>query len=332
MTSKDRLYRTLNFKPVDRVPRDLWVLPGVQMHRAQELAEVRAKYPSDITGPPVRYGPSLLRKGVVGEVGWYTDAWGCVFTVVEPGVIGEVKEPILRSLDDDFHIPWEILENADLSRVDTFCETSPKFVLAGTTVRPFERLQFLRGSENLFLDLAYNSLEFHRLKEKIHRFFVAEMEMWAATKVDGVSFMDDWGAQTSLLISPDMWREVFKPLYAEYCLILKGAGKYVFFHSDGYIEPIIPDLIEIGVDALNCQLFCMNIEELGEKYRGKITFWGEIDRQNILPFKGPKEVKEAVARVRRALDRGQGGVIAQCEWGNDVPKENIEAVFEAWLE
>jgi uroporphyrinogen decarboxylase len=106
----------------------------------------------------------------------------------------------------------------------------------------------------------------------------------------------------------------------------------VFFHSDGHIEQIIPVLIELGVDALNAQLFCMDIEETGARYRGQITFWGEIDRQHILPFQGPKEVKAAVARVRKALDYGQGGVIAQCEWGNDVPQENIEAVFDAWLD
>lgn len=327
--SRERVRRTLEFQAVDRAPRELWVLPGVHMSRPQEFAE---KYPSDFTGPPARYGPGLLSRGVPGMVGQYTDEWGCTFTVAEAGVIGEVKEPILKNLKDELHIPWEILENADLTKVDRFCETSTKFVKAGTTVRPFERLQFLRGSENLLLDLAYDRPEFHSLKDKVHRFFVAEIEMWAATKVDAVSFMDDWGTQRSLLISPVIWREVFKPLYAEYCGILKKAGKYVFFHSDGHIEQIIPDLIELGVDALNAQLFCMNIEEIGARYRGQITFWGEIDRQHILPFQGLKEVKAAVARVRKALDHGQGGVIAQCEWGNDVPQENIEAVFEAWLD
>ncbi|MEM3515676.1 MAG: hypothetical protein QW281_03350, partial [Saccharolobus sp.] len=100
--------------------------------------------------------------------------------------------------------------------------------------------------------------------------------------------------------------------------------------SDGHIEAIYPDLIEIGIDAINSQLFCMNIEELGRKYRGKVTFWGEIDRQYILPFGTVEEVRSAVRRVRKALDTGRGGVIAQCEWGLKDPKENIEAVFEEW--
>ncbi|MGC9396986.1 MAG: uroporphyrinogen decarboxylase family protein, partial [Anaerolineae bacterium] len=206
------------------------------------------------------------------------------------------------------------------------------FILAGTTVRPFERMQFIRGSEKLYVDLAYGTAELFTLRDMLHEFFLRELELWIATDVDAISFMDDWGAQNRLLISPEMWRELFKPLYADYVNLIHSAGKFAFMHSDGHIAAIYPDLIEIGVDALNSQLFCMDIEALGQAYRGKITFWGEIDRQSLLPFGTPDDVKAGVHRVRRALDDGSGGVIAQCEWGNDVPMENVEAVFEAWLE
>ena len=114
--------------------------------------------------------------------------------------------------------------------------------------------------------------------------------------------------------------------------MIHEAGKHAWFHSDGHIAAIYPDLIEIGVDALNSQLFCMDIEDLAAKYKGKITFWGEIDRQWILPRGTVEDVKAAVRRVRRALDDGTGGVIAECEWGVNDPRENIEAVFETWLE
>lgn len=143
--------------------------------------------------------------------------------------------------------------------------------------------------------------------------------------------MDDWGAQDRPLISPQMWREYFKPLYAEYCRIIHDAGKFVFFHSDGHIFDLISDLIEVGIDALNAQLFCMDIEEIGRRFKGQITFWGEIDRQWVLPFGSEDDVRAAVQRVRVALDDGRGGVIAQCEWGNDVSRENVAAVFEAWM-
>jgi hypothetical protein len=67
----------------------------------------------------------------------------------------------------------------------------------------------------------------------------------------------------------------------------------------------------------------MDIETLGLDYKGKVTFWGEIDRQHILPFGTPEEVREAVYRVRKALGDDNGGVIAQCEWGKFDPIENI---------
>jgi hypothetical protein len=157
------------------------------------------------------------------------------------------------------------------------------------------------------------------------------MEIWCRSAVDGWAFMDDWGSQTSLLISPDMWRATFKPLYKVYCDMAHKAGKKIFFHSDGNIISIYPDLIELGIDAINSQIFAMDIEELGRRFKGRITFWGEIDRQQVLPFGTVEAVRKAVGRVRRALDDGRGGVFAMCEWGSTVPRQNIEAVFETWL-
>jgi len=304
------------------------------MFRQEELELVQRRFPPDFAGPEVRYGPAKRAHGVRGEVGTYVDEWGCVWQVAEPGVVGEVKEPPLADwlALAHFEPPWEILEEADFSQVNESCAATDKFVLAGTTVRPFERMQFLRGTENLFIDLAYGTPEVYRLRDLVHEFFCRELEMWVRTDVDGISFMDDWGAQNALLLHPQLWREFFKPLYKDYCDLIRGRGKFVFVHSDGYIEPVYPDLIELGVHAINSQLFCMDIEELGRKYRGKITFWGEIDRQWLLPFGTPAHVRQAVKRVRRALDTGRGGVIAQCEFGLRDPVENILAVFEAWEE
>lgn len=317
---------------MERVPRDLWTLPGVHWFRAGELEAVLRRFPSDFGVPSYRYGAAERARGEPCRRGEYVDAWGCVWHVAEDGIVGEVKEPPLRDLADiaTYRPPFELLDGADLSRVNESCAGSSLFMRVGTETRPFERLQFLRGTEQLLMDLAYGEPEIERLIRMLHEFFCREMEMWAATDVDGVQFMDDWGSQTALLISPQMWRDIFKPLYRDYCNILKSRGKFVFFHSDGNIEEIYPDLIEIGVDALNSQLFCMDIERLGELYRGKITFWGEIDRQQVLSFGTPDDVRAAVRRVRAALDRGQGGVIAQCEWGLETPAENVLAVFEEW--
>ena len=334
MTPRQRVIRAIELGRPDRAPRDLWALAGVSMFRRQELEEVLSLFPTDFASPPGVYGRSTRQRGTAAQVGTYVDEWGCEWTVAEPGVCGEVKNPILEDWSrlEDWTPPWELLDEADFSKVDNFCKNTDKFVKAGTHTRPFERMQFLRGTENLFLDIAMMSSEFMELCRRIHEFNLREMELWSKTAVDAVGFMDDWGTQHNLLISPVLWREIFKPMYKDYCDILKAKSKYVFFHSDGHTQEIIPDLIEIGIDALNTQLFCMDIEELGRKFKGRITFWGEIDRQNILPFGSVEDVRAAVRRVRRALDDGSGGVIAQCEWGNRDPKENIIAVFETWLE
>lgn len=333
MNSKERMIKTLNHEEVDRIPRDLWCLPYIFKYRKDELAEVNRRFPGDITSPPYKYGVGKRSKGEENEVGQYVDSWGSVWHVAEPGVVGEVKEYPLVDWNklDSYKLPWEILEEADLSQVNKFCENSDKFILVGTQVRPFERMQFLRGTEDLFIDLAYGTKEVYKLRDMLHEFNVKEIQMWADTDIDGVSFMDDWGTQKTLLISPELWREFYKPLYKDYCEILHKKGKYVFFHSDGNIEQIYPDLIEIGINAVNSQLFCMDMEKLGDLYAGEITFWGEIDRQFILPFGTEQDVRSAVNRAANALIKNKrSGVIAQCEWGKNNPQKNIEAVFDEW--
>jgi len=344
MTEKERVIKALEFKGPDRPPRDLWTLPAVEAFQKAEKEALLQKFPLDIARPQVKPGISQIQResklkrctdyGFLefprkGE--YYIDEWGSIRYVAEDGVMGEVKQPVLQDLSqlDQFSPPWDFLKTTDLSSVSEQCKKSTKFMLSPTVARPFERMQFVRGTVNLFKDLIKNKKEALKLRDLIHEYNIEHIKMWLKTNVDGLWLMDDWGAEKHLLISPFLWRQLFKPLYKEYCELIHKAGKYVFFHSDGWIEAILDDLIEVGVDALNCQLFVMDIEKLGKRYKGQICFWGEIDRR-LLYFGSPKEVTEAVYRVRRNLEDKKGGVIAQCEWGKGVPKENVEAVFEAW--
>ena len=334
MTSRERVFKTLTFDRPDRVPRDLWALPGAQVGQKDEIAALIEKYPMDIGKPQTSPGTNqgILEEPI--EVGTYVDEWGSMWQRAERGVIGEVKRP---ALDDwsklaSYQPPWHLVRNRSFDEVNRDCDRRDQFMLSAVTARPFERLQFLRGSEALFIDMAEDSAEFRSLLAMVHDFYCEDVRGWCETNVDGVFLMDDWGAQQSLLIAPEMWRAVFKPLYREYCEMIHAVGKQVFFHSDGFTQAIIGDLIDVGVDALNAQIFTMDIEALAKKYKGKITFWGEIDRQHILPFGTPDEVSEAVRRVRGALDDGLGGVIAQCEWGINNPRENIVTVFQTWMD
>ena len=254
---------------------------------------------------------------------------GTFWVNVQAGVIGEVKQPIVREWADveKLREPIEAL-TVDRARVNQWCKGTDKFVMANCCPRPFERLQFLRGTENVMTDLALGEDGLFRLLEKVHNFFLKEVELWSATDVDGLMFMDDWGAQRSLLISPAMWRQYFKPFYKQYIDIAHANGKKAFMHSDGYIVDILPDLIELGLDAVNSQIFCMGLEELA-RFKGQITFWGEIDRQHILPEGSEDDARQAVRDVQRYL-WNDGGVIGQLEFGPGAKPENVRAAFDEW--
>ena len=334
MTSRERVEAALTFSKPDRAPRDLWALPHISLFRKDELDYILKKFPPDIGRPERSPGAGDDDISHLAKAGAYTDEWGSIWEVGEPGIVGEVKKPVLAdwSAMSKFRPPYELIRNYDMNHINRECDKSDLFMLSAVCARPFERLQFLRGTEALFMDLAYDTQEIRKLISIVHEFYLEDVTRWAESNVDAVFLMDDWGANRSLLISPEMWRAVFKPMYREYCDIIHKAGKFVFFHSDGHIAAIYGDLIEIGVNALNSQLFCMDIEELARKYKGQITFWGEIDRQHVMPFGTTDDVRKAVRRVRNVLDDGTGGVIAQCEWGKDNSRENVEAVFEAWGE
>ncbi len=288
------------------------------------------RFPSDFGGVEATYGHSGLARGTSAVVGEYVDDWGCGWSVAEPGVVGEVKHPPLAEWAalDHWQPPFEILDGADLSRVNAGYAASDKFV-SGGGANPWERMQFLRGTENLMMDLAWGVPEVYRLRDMVHEFNLRNIAMWAATDVDAIGLGDDWGTQRGLLISPRLWREFFKPLYADYCRLAHAAGKFVFFHSDGHIMEIYPDLIEIGVNAVNSQLFCMDIEDLAGATAARLPLGRDRPASTSLPRHGRRRAPRAPGA---RLGDPAGGVIAQCEWGIGVPAENVAAVFETWDE
>ena len=333
MTSRDLVINALNHERVERVPRDLWPSPAVEDSRGDELAEIEVRFPRDIVKPDFKYPPGKRASGKPYRAGRYTDAWGCTLHVTREGTAGEPEHPPLadQTRIAEYKPPVELLSGARVSRVNRGCADTSRFVLARTQTRPFERLQLLRGTDAALADLAHGTQGVRDLLAMLHDFFCREMEMWADTDVDGVMFRDDWGSPDRLLVDPKLWRDLFKPLYHEYCQILHAKDKFAFFHSGGSISSIFGDLVKIGIDAIHSELLLMNVEQLAKRYRGRVTFWGEIDRQHLLPSDNCRQIREAVIRVRKALDFGSGGAIAQCRWDPETPIANIAAVFEQWM-
>ena len=331
MTPRELVYKTLEFKNTsDRIPQHVWELPWAGLNHPDWVKKIKADYPPDFYNVPVEYKQKTPAVGDPMEPGLYVDDWGCRFINIQRGVQGEVREAIVPEDWSDLsrvHIPEEWL-SVDIDKVNAACRATDKFCLSGACPRPFEQFQFFRGSEHFYMDLMDRPAGLMEFYEKAHDFFCRQLELWGQTEVDCLNFMDDWGSQTALLINPRLWVEIYKPMYRDYVDIAKKHGKKIFFHSDGYILDIYPHLIDIGIDAINSQVFCMGVDKL-RQFAGKITFWGEIDRQNLLPYGSPDDIDRAVESVYENLWR-DGGLIAQCEFGAGAKPENVYRVFESF--
>lgn len=334
MTSRELVYKTLAFENYsDRAPRHFSALPYSKIYDGENFERIKNKYVWDTASPKTIYHEkSVVRKGNPHEIGEHVDDWGCVFTNIKKGIIGEVKKPLVPTEDENWEdtsrivIPEHWL-SFDIDQVNKECALSDKFMKAACSVRVFERLQFIRGTENLYIDLMLQPNGFIDFLDKMHDFNCRLLTKWAQTDVDYLFFLDDWGSQRSLLINPSIWRDIFKPMYRDFINIAHSHGKKIWMHSDGYILDILPDLVEMNLDAINSQIFCMGVDQLA-KFKGQITFWGEIDRQRLLPYGTKEDVAQAVEQVYNKL-WDNGGCIAQCEYG-DCKAENVEAVYDTW--
>lgn len=333
MNARKLMLETLEMGNHDRVPNDLWTLPWATKRYQKEIDAICRDFHMDYSGTPsfcreigIAHGDDPCVPGV------YVDDWGCEFINIHDGVIGEVKNPQVQDEDwedaDKVHIPREQL-TVDTDAVNAWLRAHPdQFHGCGCCPRPFEQLQFIRGTVDLYMDLMDPPPKMLRFMEQMHAFYCEQLELWAKTDVDCLNFMDDWGSQQSLLIPPRVWRERFKPMYKDYIDIAHRAGKKIFMHSDGNTLEILPDLIELGLDAINTQIFCIGVDKLAP-FKGKITFWGEIDRQHLLPNGTPADIDRAVSQVRDVL-WDHGGCIAQCEFGPGGRPENVRQVYASW--
>ena len=216
-----------------------------------------------------------------------------------------------------------------------------RMVLEGFREANFGLASWLRGMVEFYMDLAGNPAFAHALLDRLldWQLKLADFVLGRIGKyVDIVKFADDLGTQQNLLISPAMYREFIKPRQARlYQFVKDKCDCPILLHSCGAIRDIIPDLIEIGVDALNpVQLTAsrMDARSLKEEFGQRITFWGGgIDTRNTLPHVTPQQVRQAVRQNSEALKPGGGFVFAQVHnIQPEVPVENIIAMVEAYQE
>lgn len=201
---------------------------------------------------------------------------------------------------------------------------------AVTTI--FETAWALRGYEKFLSDLVTSPDLVEQLLDIPYYYNLEVAGKLTEMGVDMIWLGDDVGAQDAMLISPQTWRKFFKPRMADLILSLKQTNPDVTiaYHSDGYIYPIIPDLIEIGVDVLNpIQPKSMDPEKLKKEFGDKLCFWGAIDEQFILPFGKPEQVRSEIKKLVKTLGKNGGLILSPTHNVQlDTPMENFRVMVD----
>ena len=197
----------------------------------------------------------------------------------------------------------------------------------------FETAWRLRGFEQFMIDMHLNQELAEYLLDKIETISTANACFLASSGADVIITGDDVGMQTGMLISPTDWRKWLKPRYARLIAEVKTINpkSMIFYHSDGDIRPIIPELIEIGIDILNpVQPECMNPEEIKTQYGDRLAFWGCIGTQTSFPKASPADMRKLVQRTIQQVGYDGGLLLAPThKLQPDTPFENVLAFFEA---
>ncbi len=195
----------------------------------------------------------------------------------------------------------------------------------------WERATFMRDMDKILMDLVLNPKFVDELLHGITDYVIGTMEvLFGRFRFDGIALSDDYGAQSSMLMSPSSWRRFVRPRLAEVYELAKSHNRMVFHHSDGYIYPVIGDLIDLGCDVLHpIQPEAMDVFNLKREFGQHLTFCGGMRTQDLLPRGSPEEIRNEVKRLKRELGREGGyimsnGITVQA----DVPLDNLVAMID----
>ena len=209
------------------------------------------------------------------------------------------------------------------------------FIAGDLELTMFEMAWHMTGMEKFMVDMSSGEEYIGVLLDKVLAYSVGAGKKLVELGVDGVWTGDDFGAQNGMLISPRMWRRIFKPRYAELWQELKRVNPNVLimYHCDGAISPILDDLIEIGLEVFNPvqpNVPGHDPEALKTQFGDRLSFWGAIDQQQLLPFGIPEEIEAEVKAKIEVLGRGGGYMCSPAHIVQaDTPVENIEAFIAA---
>ena len=318
MNSLERVRAVLGRRVPDRVPRALYdVAIGTFNDSTLELFRQRmGRHPSEC------FQHDLRGTGLPGRE--MDDGWR--------KRIGQVSTPDqVREVMSKW-VPTRGVLSALKARIDSTHANGHAALVVGW-VSDFETPFGLRGREQFFIDLAEREAWLETFLDCIAEGAVEDARLAAAAGADIFGIGDDLGSQRGLLISPDLWRELFKPRLKRITDAVKQANPDTafFLHTDGLVTELIPDFIEVGVDILNpIQPEVMDPAEVKADYGKDLIFFGAISVQHTLPLGTPQDVRDEVKLRMETIGAGGGYIMTPSHLINpDIPWENIVAFFEA---
>lgn len=356
MKHRDRVLATLNHEAADRCPMQISFTPEFASRLRQELRRTEGSgHNPHGGGNTYELERALDEDMLLTSVGWancyyqesgnYIDEWGigwkqCEYTTRYGK--GSYTEIATHPLAEDaalesYHPPDPTRPELYQDAERTLREFRDEYWIVGVTVTTiFECAWALRGLERILMDLALNPEIAHRILDIPFHYHLTAAKRLVQMGVDMVWIGDDVGGQNSMIISPGCWRQFLKPRMATFVAELKAINPQVkvAYHSDGMITPIIPELIEIGVDILNpIQPASMDPAALKCQFGDQLCFSGSIDEQHTLPFGTPAEVRDEVERRLKTIGKNGGLILGPTHHVQlDTPMENFWAMHRAITE
>ena len=347
-TITENTLRAIRFEKPEYIPMIFWINPACWHHYPQEaLFELMAGHPllfPDFASQDKAL-PEIARRAIGGLDPWeragepYTDAWGCVWQTTDDGITGSVTQHPLASWDvfESFQPPdpartngmaaidWGVIEDKILQ-----ASKEGKRV-AGTLEhgQAFLRLSYLRGYENLLLDMADGDERLWRLIEMVESFSMGIVRRYVDLGASMMRYPEDLGAQHGPMLAPEHFRMYIKPIYEHLVAPARAAGCLVHMHSDGDIRSLVNDLMASGIDAINLQDLVNGIDWIAGNLKGRFCIDLDIDRQQITRFAGPREIDELIASEVQTLGSAQGGLMMIYGLYPGVPLENAKAIADA---
>ena len=299
MNRKERVCRAIQFARPDRVPVVFW-------NRDQTAGDVLLYHLA--LGAP--------GDGTVNAWDWSTNEWGYRLEKMGDGTMGHPVEAYYRELPAPGEIRVPALREVERmsAAAQFFAQCEDRYRLASFDLSGFTVYTLLRGFENAMQDFLLAPEGFAALMDAIVDFECDLMRMAARHGFHGIHFADDWGTQTGMMVSPGMWRWLFKPRYAKQFALAHELGLHAWYHCCGEFLPIMADFQEIGVDVLNiAQPNVNDIAEVGRRLRGRQCFMMPISYQTVSIRGTPEEIYAEARRLCDLLAAPEGGFIGYVE-------------------